>query len=61
MSDFEKLLVISYRQSLEIFVEYGENDDIVVLIGGKGSFKDWGFVDFELFCLKFFLGFIVGK
>lgn len=39
MSDSEKASAISSRQSLETLVESGENDDITVSTGGKGSFS----------------------
>ena len=62
MSDPVKPSVTSYRQSLETLVEHGENDDIAVSTGGKGSFKDRGPVDyFESLLPKPLPGPIAGK
>lgn len=61
MSDPEKPSVTSYRQSLETLVEHGENDDIAVSTGGKGSSKDRRPVDFEPLRPKPHPGPIAGK
>ena len=57
-----KASATSSRQSLETLVEHGENDDIAVSTGGKGSCKgDRGSLDSEPLCRKRLPGPVVGK
>lgn len=64
MSDPEKVSATSSRQSFETLVEHGENDDIAVSTGGKGSCSckgDRGPVDSESPRPKPLLGPVAGK
>lgn len=54
MSDFVKKIFISFKKSLKIFLECGENDGIVVIIGGLEKCV-------VLLSIKYFFLIIVGK